>query len=155
MFALSGLLHLLSNALRQLPNVKLDDSKKKRMIDYQTLGEAICLAQGLPAGHFSDVLDEAQGEGVLRGLETYGISNAISVLMDGRPKPWEGTCLSLLGVLSELPGIDRSHRPKSARGLAAQLKRIAPGLRRTGIGVEMLERDRRGRSVRLSNFRHG
>jgi len=151
----TGLLHLLSRALRQLQKVTLDDGKKKRMIDYQTLGEAICLAQGLAAGHFSDVLDEAQGEGVLRGLETFGISNAISVLMDGRPKPWEGTCLKLLAALSELPGIDRSHWPKSARGLAAQLKRIAPGLRRTGIGVEMLERDRQGRSVRLSNFRRG
>lgn len=151
----TGLLHLLSNALRKLPKVKLDEGKKKRMIDYQMLGEAICLAQGLPAGHFSDVLDEAQGEGVLRGLETFGISNAISILMEGRPKPWKGTCLSLLGELSELPGIDRSHWPKSARGLAAQLKRIAPGLRRTGISVEMLERDRRGRSVRVSNFRQG
>ena len=72
--------------------------------------------------------------------------------MATRKKPWEGTHLLLLTELSLQMGIDRSHWPKSPRGLSAQLKRIASGLRRIGIVVEWLDRDRKGANVRISNF---
>lgn len=149
----TGLLNLFSLSLRTLPSVKIDDSQKKRLIDFQRLGEAACLAMGKKAGHFSERFDVAQGEGVLRGLETYGISNAIQVLLSGRKgQKWEGTYLSLLGDLNDLPGVDRSHWPKSPRGLASQLKRIAPGMRRIGISVERMERDRNGSGVKIFYF---
>lgn len=146
----SGLIRLLSKALKHLPDVKIDDGMKKRMIDYQMLGEAMCLALEKPAGEFSKVLDEAQSEGILRGLETFGVSNALSVFMLKQKEPWEGTYLGLLTMLSDLQGIDRSHWPKSARGLAAQLKRLAPGLRKAGVTIQHLDRTRAGSRIRIS-----
>lgn len=148
----SGLLTLFARALAGLSKVTIEGRQQKRMLAYQRLGESMCVALGQKSGYFSEQFDLAQGEGVVRGLETYGISNAIQVLLSGHKKPWEGTYLALLGELTELPGVDRSHWPKSARHLASQLKRIAPGLRRLGIGVERLERDRQGSWVKIFYF---
>lgn len=149
---LSGLLTLFAQALAGLEKVKIAGEQQKRMLTFQRLGEAASKALGHSEGEFSRQFDLAQGEGVIRGLETYGIANAIQVLLSGNKKPWEGTYLSLLGEIGELPGIDRSHWPKSARHLASQLKRIAPGLRRLGIGIERLERDRQGSWVKIFYF---
>ena len=145
----AGLLDLFSAALRKLPEVKL--AKKYRMADYQLLGEAVAAAQGQSAGTFSAAYGEAVAEGIDRSLETFGIANAVQVFMC-RDKPWEGTYLALLNELSSLPGVDRSHWPKSPRNLAGQLKRIAPGLRLRGILIEALGHGRTGSRIRISHL---
>ncbi len=146
-YILGGLLDLFSAALCLLPEVNL--KQKYRMADYQLLGEAVARALGHPEGHFTEVYEEAFAEGVERGLETYGVANAVQVLMAAK-KPWEGTVMALLFALSQLPGVDRSNWPKSPRGLSGQLKRLAPGLRRRGIVVEKLERTRNGAHFRIA-----
>lgn len=143
-----GLMDLFSAALRLLPGVKL--TEMHRMADYQRLGEAIAQAQGHEPGHFSQLYAAAVQEGADRSLETYGIADALQVFACSEKKPWEGTVLSLKLELELLPGIDRSHWPKSARGLSHQLKRISPGLRRHGIHVEKLGHERNGSRVRVS-----
>ena len=120
------------------------------MADYQLLGEAISQAQGHPAGHFSALYSAAVNEGIDRSLETYGIANALQMFNYGRKKPWEGTFMSLLNELGTQQGIDRSHWPKSPKGLANQLKRITPGLRRRGILIETLGHGRNGSMLRIS-----
>lgn len=143
-YILAGLLDVFSAALRLLPQIEL--THKHRMADYQLFGEAITQAQDLPAGYFSKLYTSAVHEGSDRSLETYGIANAVQELK----MPWEGTFLELLGNLNFLSNIDRSHWPKSARGLASQLKRITPGLRRRGISIENLGHGRNGTTVRVS-----
>lgn len=140
----AGLLDLFSAALAKLPDVKLTD--KHRMADYQLLGEAVGLALGMPAGHFSELYAGAIAEGIDRSLETFGVANALQVFMAGQ-STWKGTYLSLLGDLAYLPGIDRSNWPKSPRGLAGQLKRIGPGLRRIGILVDKQGHGRTGSTI--------
>ena len=140
----AGLLDLFSAALAKLPDVKLTD--KHRMADYQLLGEAVGLALGKPHGHFSDLYASAIAEGIDRSLETFGVANALQVFM-AEQSTWKGTYLSLLGELAYLPGIDRSNWPKSARGLAGQLKRIGPGLRRIGILIDKQGHGRTGSTI--------
>lgn len=146
---LAGLLDIFSSALALLPDIKL--AEKQRMADFQILGEAVARVLGHPAGHFSNIYSNAASEGVDRSLETFGVSNAVQVLMNGRlKKTWEGTVMDLLGELNSQQGVDRSNWPKSPRGLSGQLKRIAPGLRKRGIEVEHLPRGRKGALIRLS-----
>jgi len=140
----AGLLDLFSAALAKLPDVKLTD--KHRMADYQLLGEAVGLALDKTAGHFSDLYAGAIAEGIDRSLETFGVANALQVFMAGQ-STWKGTYLSLLGELACLPGIDRSNWPKSPRGLAGQLKRIGPGLRRIGIFIDKQGHGRTGSTI--------
>ena len=115
----AGLLDLFSASLAQLPEVDLE--YKFRMADYQLLGEAISQALDNPPGHFSELYRNAVAEGIDRGLEAYGITNALQVFMFEKGKTWEGTYLALLGELNRIPGSDRSNWPKSPRGLAGQL----------------------------------
>jgi hypothetical protein len=145
----AGVLDLFAAALVRLPKIKL--SSKHRMADFQLLGEAVAMAMGHPAGHFSAVYGDSVTEGIGRSLETYGVTNALQVLMaDLSGKPWEGTALMLKGDLEALHGVDRSNWPKSPRGLAGQLKRLSPGLRRLGIEIEQLTRSNKGSQLRIT-----
>ena len=62
-----------------------------------------------------------------------------------------GLVMTLLMVF--LPGIDRSHWPRSPRALSGQLKRLAPGLRRLGLNVEPLGHGRAGSEVRVTSLK--
>lgn len=146
----AGLLTLFAKALERLPDVVIPDGMAKRMIDFQRLGEAITIAQGGKAGEFSKQLDTLHGESALRGLESYGVAVGIQMLA-ARPegREWEGTYLQLLTELGRLGEVDRSNWPKSPRHLAAQIKRIAPGLRRASIRIEAAGRGATGAKVRI------
>ena len=145
---LTGLLELFAKTLAKLPSVNL--KAKQRMADYQMLGEAMAQQLGHPDGQFSRQYEQIIGEGVERGLETYGIVNALQVFMSGQ-RQWAGTYLVLLGELSSTPGVDRSHWPRSPRALSGQLKRLAPGLRRVGLEIEALGHGRAGSQVKIIN----
>lgn len=144
----AGLLDLFSASLRQLPEVDLE--YKYRMADYQLLGEAISQVLENPPGHFSELYRNAVAEGIDRGLEAYGITNALQVFLFENDNTWEGTYLALLGELNRIPGSDRSNWPKSPRRLGAQLKRIATGLRQVGIEIKPLGHKRNGSHVRIT-----
>lgn len=146
----TGMLDLFAKTLERLPDVVIPEGMAKRMIDFQRLGEAIALAQGGKAGEFSKQLDALHGESALRGLESYGVAVGIQMLA-ARPegREWEGTYLQLLTELGRLGEVDRSNWPKSPRHLAAQIKRIAPGLRRAGIRIEAAGRGATGAKVRI------
>lgn len=146
----TGLLTLFAEALEMLPKVEIPEGMQKRMLDYQRLGEAVCMALGGKAGEFSQRLDSMHGDSLARGLESYGIAVGIQILA-ARPegREWEGTYLQLLTELNKMPEIDRSNWPRSPRHLSGQVKRIAPGLRRAGVRIEAAGRGRTGAKVRI------
>jgi len=146
----TGLLTLFAEALEMLPKVEIPDGMQKRMLDYQRLGEAVCMALGGKAGEFSQRLDSMHGDSLARGLESYGVAVGIQILA-ARPegREWEGTYLQLLTELNRMPEIDRSNWPRSPRHLSGQVKRIAPGLRRAGVRIEAAGRGRTGAKVRI------
>ena len=155
----SGLMILFSKALAILPTVQIDKGMQKRMLDFQKLGESVCIARGGKPGEFSTRLDQMHGDGIIRGLESYGVAGAIQILLARPSLPtqsigkqtaiWEGTCLQLLTTLSGLPDIDRSNWPRSALHFSHQLSRITPGLRRLGIRLERGEKTNKGAIVRI------
>lgn len=146
----TGLLTLFAEALEMLPKVEIPEGMQKRMLDYQRLGEAVCMALGGKAGEFSQRLDRMHGDSLARGLESYGVAVGIQILA-ARPegREWEGTYLQLLTELNRMPEIDRSNWPRSPRHLSGQVKRIAPGLRRAGVKIEGAGRGRTGAKVRI------
>ena len=139
----TGLLTLFAETLEMLPKVEIPEGMQKRMLDYQRLGEAVCMALGGKAGEFSQRLDSMHGDSLARGLESYGVAVGIQILA-ARPegREWEGTYLQLLTELNRMPEIDRSNWPRSPRHLSGQVKRIAPGLRRAGVRIEAAGRGR-------------
>jgi len=146
----TGLLTLFAEALEMLPKVEIPEGMEKRLLDFQRLGEAVCMALGGKAGEFSQRLDRMHGDSLARGLESYGVAVGIQILA-ARPegREWEGTYLQLLTELNRMPEIDRSNWPRSPRHLSGQVKRIFPGLRRAGVRIEAAGRGRTGAKVRI------
>lgn len=149
----TGLLNLFSQALRALPDVTIPNGMQKRMIDYQKLGEAVAVNLGYPHGEFSRMLDVAQGDGVLRMLDSYGIAVPLQAMVDASKKPWTGNYLELLHDLNDRQRFDRVNWPKSPSHLAYQIKRIAPGLLRVGVNVEFLTRNNKGAQLLISKLK--
>lgn len=146
----TGLLTLFAEALEMLPKVQIPEGMQKRMLDYQRLGEAVCMALGGKVGEFSQRLDSMHGDSLARGLESYGVAVGIQILA-ARPegREWEGTYLQLLTELNRMPELARCNWPRSPRHLSGQVKRIAPGLRRAGVRIEAAGRGRTGAKVRI------
>lgn len=145
----SGLLDLFVQTLNRLPSVQLE--RKYRMADFQKLGEAMAQSMGHPAGYFSELYGQVVSDGIDRGLESYGVANALQVFLgDISSGVWEGTMLELKGALDSMYMVEKSAWPKSPRGLSAQLKRLAPGLRKRGILIEHLGHSRNGSRVKIS-----
>lgn len=144
-----SILTLFAETVAQLPTTTL--AEKFRMADYQLLGEAMAVSMGKAPGDFSAAYRLSVNEGIERGLETYGIANALRVFMSTQANSWEGTMLALFVELGQAAREDRSHWPKSARGLAGQLKRIAPALRLQGMTIEHLGHGRTGARIRVAS----
>lgn len=142
-----AILTLFSQTLAALPNTRI--TEKFRMADYQLLGEAMASAMGESLGSFSKKYEVSVTEGVERGLESYGVANALRVFMSTQGSGWEGTVLKLYVELLQIPGADRSNWPRSARGLAGQLKRITPAFRSQGLLIKHLGHGRDGARIRI------
>jgi hypothetical protein len=144
----AGLLSLLSAALGMLPAVKLE--QRVRMADFEALGEAMLRSQGEAPGAFSHVYAKSLRDGQERALESFGVAYALTALGAGErtrgKTTWTGTVGDLYRELSSLP-LDRSNWPRSPKGLADQLKRLAPALRSQGVDVAFGDKVMRGRQV--------
>ena len=147
---LGALLEQFSATLQVLPQTKLKD--RQRMADFERLGEAYLRSRGLPAGEFSRLYSNEVKEGVGRALESFGIVHAIESLMSNSELNrggWSGTVGDLLQALTLTSTTDRSQWPRTPKGLADQLRRLAPALREQGVKVDFGQRVGSGRTISL------
>lgn len=126
-----ALLGLFADTLRALPRVRLDRSP--RMADFARLGEAMTTARGWPS--FAGTYAEHRERAIVAALEASPVAVAVQHYIDRHPSGWSGTVQGLLTVLAGFRH-DAEAWPKSARGLADALRRLAPGLRVAGVAVE-------------------
>ena len=139
---LGGLLDAVAMALRRLPGLHLDHLP--RMADFAKFVVAAEPALPLKEGEFLATYKEARDDGAQILLEGDPIhALVVDIVKKGNgnpitPNTWVGTALNLLNCLNEARGDDKPPRgwPTSARGLSSNLRRIAPSMRRMGLGVE-------------------
>lgn len=131
---LYSLLDLFANTLAILPFVALKESP--RMTDFAELGTAMCIALGESESKFLDIykqnLQKSNEEIIDANPVALGVQSILS-----SPNIGSIEC-NFNQLLNELrrSQIDQASLPKSPRGLASALKRVAPALRRSGILVE-------------------
>jgi hypothetical protein len=131
-----ALLDILTRTLRELPQVKLDTVP--RMADFARVGVAVERALGWEAGTFLRAYTANIAEQHMEALAASPVAETIITFMEERPN-WEGTAGNLLDELTALIGETKAKAkdwPKTPRGLAGHLKRIAPNLRGVGIWVK-------------------
>ncbi len=141
-----GILDLFSKTLEILPSIDIDPEKLPRMADFTKLGEAMSQTMGNHPGTFLNLYIERRKESVLNILDSSPVAKAITGFVNSE-KSHVGTVADLLGRLnSEVRGFFEEDTlwPKSARGLANEMRRLAPALRQLGIVCEVTKRKRDG-----------
>ena len=147
---LGGLLDLFAVALAILPTVKL--THKQRMADYERFGEAVARALGFAPGDFPRQYAALVRAGIDRALESNAVAQALDKYIAERILPihWQGTAGQLYDLLNTYSIADRSSWPRSPKGLADQLRRIAPAYRAKGIEINHLGHSRDGALWRIA-----
>ncbi|MBT2748287.1 MULTISPECIES: hypothetical protein [unclassified Lysobacter] len=144
----AGLLDLFGLVLERLPTIRL--KHKQRMADFERLGEAVSRALGHPAGRFQSQYAELVHAGVDRALDGNPVAQALDKFLRKEVLPWTGTAGALYEQLNHVSGSDRSAWPRSPKGLADQLRRVAPAYRTKGIEIENRGHTRDGAVWRVS-----
>lgn len=145
-----ALLDLFANALRLLPSVKLDN--KQRMADYERFGEAVARALGCEPGEFQNQYADQVRAGIDRALESNAVAQVLDKHLCDRALPWswQGTAGQLYELLNNLNVHDRTTWPRSPKGLADQLRRIAPAYRAKGVEITHIGHGREGAIWRIA-----
>lgn len=149
----AGLLDLFVAALAILPTVRL--THKQRMADYERFGEAIARALGFTPGEFQQQYGDLVRAGIDRALESNAVAQALDKYIAERLMPlnWQGTAGQLYDLLNTYGIQDRTSWPRSPKGLADQLRRIAPAYRAKGIDISHLGHSRDGALWRIAEIR--
>lgn len=131
---LGALLNAVAFGLKELPTTVLD--RKPRMADMATFVEACAPALGWEPGAFLDALEANRRRADAVAIEALPVGPALLAFFRDR-EAWEGTATQLLGLLAaSVPDDVRKERdwPKRPNRFSNQLKRLAPNLRRAGLG---------------------
>ncbi len=125
------------------------------MADFERLGEAVAQALGFDAGEFQRQYAELVRAGIDRALESNAVAQALDKYIAERLTPlnWQGTAGQLYDLLGNFGIPDRSTWPRSPKGLADQLRRIAPAYRAKGIDISHLGHGRDGALWRIAQMR--
>lgn len=138
---IGGLCAALSCAIKNQHTVKLE--RKPRMADFALWVTAAEPALGWEPGAFMQAYSANQDAGVEVALEASPFGEALLKHMTKRVT-WQGTATDLLNELERIAH-ERAIRsvawPKSGKGAASALRRMAPLFRRMGITIDQQHRE--------------
>lgn len=146
----AALLDLFVRVLGVLPTIKL--THKQRMADFERLGEAVAQVLGYPIGSFQAQYAEHNRAGIDRALDGNPVAQVLDKFISERLPDgiWQGTAGQLYDQLNAEGIADKTTWPKSPKGLADQLRRLAPAYRAKGIEVIHQGHSREGALWRIS-----
>jgi hypothetical protein len=136
---IGGLLDLFVKVLAELPKIEIPENKRPRMADFAHLGEAVYRVYGRKPGEFLSDYEEKRRDGVHRTLDASPVAVACLAFLDRDLTGYEGTVKGLFEAVTP-------HRPegetwpRSPKGFADGLRRIAPALRLIGINARISDR---------------
>lgn len=149
---LGGLYTLLSQALRELPDVQVN--KLPRMGDFAKLGIAMMRATGRD-DDFIEIFNRNRDDVVRRGIESSPVALALVAYIKAKGQ-FEGTMSELMAALDDPlfkpKYYDHAAWPKSEKGLGGVLGRLEPAFKVYGIRIERLKRVSRGLPYRISKL---
>jgi hypothetical protein len=129
-----GMLSVLSDALKFLPEVNLENTP--RMADFAKFSIAVERAMGWHKGTFMSAYNHNRMLSTETSLESDPVGQAIIHLDQVN---WKGTATGLLDTLSNQVSdtVRRSKSwPTTARWLSSNIRRLVPAFRKIGIEVE-------------------
>lgn len=140
-----GLLSLLGDSLNALPSVEIPADDLPRMADFAKLGEAMSRAMGHTPGTWLNMYSEHRKNSIRRTIDSSAVAVECLKLVESG-QSFHGTVKKLLEKLNTArlsPTEEKDYWPKTPRGLADQLRRIAPGMRLLGVHLSVENKPRR------------
>jgi len=139
-YLLAKLFDAVSEALRNLPNVKID--KAPRLYDFCKWVIAAEKKLGFEKGKFLQVYMDNRNDAQFLALENSIVASTICDFMKKR-NSWNGTATKLLEVLQIFnEDLKRSYEwPRTANSLSAQIKRLLEPLKLAFISIEIGKKD--------------
>ena len=149
----TGILHLMVDALKLVPEIKISSLKIPRMADFAILGEAIYQVSGKEEGEFLKDYRDNRRRAIIRTIESSpAILQTIRHVEGLNGKAFYGSYAQLLREIESYNYPDLAW-PKSPKGLGSLLKRFAPSIRQLGFNVEFdQKRSMDGYKVSISQF---
>ena len=136
----TGLLDMFVSVLATLPTINdIERHELPRMADFTLLGEAVARVQGKAPKTFLRQYQSKRTEGIYRTLEASPIAVAAIDYLEENPKGFDGTVKGLLDALTIFQPTGESW-PRSAKGFADILRRLAPAFRTIGINAKINEK---------------
>lgn len=135
-----GLLDLFVTTLMNLMNVKINSSDLPRMADFAILGEAMSMAQGFAPGTWLKLYKEHRKDATRRTIDSSPVAvQCMEFVAAGGSH--DGTVKALLEKLTaRMDAKNLEHGeywPRSPKGFADSLRRVAPALRRIGVSASV------------------
>ena len=135
-------------AIRDHESVKI--GRLPRMADFALWAAAGISALGFTPEEFITAYRANSESGMAAGIDSSPLGRVLIVFIRDRGT-WEGTAaelLQLLAAIADEPTVRSPAWPRSPRGLAGVLRRLAPALRLQGVDVEN-DRTANARTIRL------
>ena len=136
----SGLLDVFVKVLELMPTINdIERHELPRMADFAILGEAVYRLHGHTPKTFLNEYHEKRTEGIYRTIESSPIAVAAMAYLEDNPQGYDGTVKGLLDVLVSFQPQGESW-PRSPRGFADILRRLAPAFRTIGINAKISDK---------------
>lgn len=136
---LGALLDIFSSALLRLPNIELPVIDCPRLIEFTKLGMAISEVLGQEGNDFLYVFQLSRSELISRTIDANPVASALIEWFEKRSK--EAVSLPVKTLFSQVEVFKSGNTdswPKSPKGFADSLRRLAPALRQMGIDCRSL-----------------
>lgn len=151
-YIIGALLDLFSRSLNCIAKVESEMEELPRMADFSVLGEAVYDALGRPPGSFLKGYNANRHAAIERSIDASAVASAILAALSEKDH--------IAGTIGELrerlrpEGVADEFWPRSAKGFADHVRRIAPTLRSFGISITISSnRSKRGFECTITRVR--
>ncbi len=136
---LGAVLDMVADALRRLPRMHLSPEDRPRLVEFARFGMACAEAVGKTGQDFMTQFNASRQESISRTIDAIPVASALIDWFDGQGRRAQEMSIKVLFQEIETrkpPNTDAW--PRSAKGFADALRRVAPALRQLGIECRSL-----------------
>jgi hypothetical protein len=144
---LGAVLDMVADALRRLPRMHLSPEDRPRLVEFARFGMACAEAVGKTGEDFMRQFNASRQESISRTIDASPVASALIDWFEGQGRrAQEMTIKALLQEVETRKPPNTDAWPRSAKGFADSLRRVAPALRQ--LGIECRSMGKTGGTVR-------
>lgn len=146
---LGALCDLFAQALAHLPAITLAPEERPRLVEFARLGMAVATALGQAGDAFMEQFTAGRAESIARTIDASPVATAlIEWFENGGRQKVTATAGDLFRAIEKYKPNGTDAWPRSAKGFADAMRRVAPALR--SLGIECRSLGKKGGTIHWS-----